>query len=445
MPKEKIPATNSDKHCQDIQPTDKVQLITDSKTPGLRLRVMPSGAKLWVFGYSVKVAPAPIKRKGDNFKSRTISLGPFHNGSKKAPANALTVTQARKQAAELKTRVNAGEDPALDKQRAIANRIAAEASRKTVRDVFEEWYSDEIIKQRTDKGAKEVHRMLAKDVLPDIGDLDIKAVSKGHIAAIAAKVQKRGDRIAHVVFSLTRQLMGFAVHRDYIELDPSSSIKKSKIGSPGNERERVLDDHELVELFTRLPESGLVGVNALAIPLQLATCCRIGELLKARWEHVDFDKREWFIPESKNGKAHTVYLSDFALTHFKQLYELSGFGEWLYPNRNGTNHLDAKTITKQIRDRQLPPEQIPKGRSKSKAQSLLLGERWTPHDLRRTGATIMASLQVSPDVIDRCLNHTEQNRITRTYQRYDYRPQMADAWALLGGKLIQLTEDSKKN
>lgn len=30
---------------------------------------------------------------------------------------------------------------------------------------------------------------------------------------------------------------------------------------------------------------------------------------------------------------------------------------------------------------------------------------WTPHDLRRTGATMMQALGISLDVIDRCQNH----------------------------------------
>ncbi len=69
---------------------------------------------------------------------------------------------------------------------------------------------------------------------------------------------------------------------------------------------------------------------------------------------------------------------------------------------------------------------------------MLPGGKWTPHDLRRTGATLMGSLGIRPDVIERCLNHTEQNKIQRIYQRAELRPEMAAAWQLLGERLAAL-------
>lgn len=56
---------------------------------------------------------------------------------------------------------------------------------------------------------------------------------------------------------------------------------------------------------------------------------------------------------------------------------------------------------------------------------------WTPHNLRHTGASIMTKLRVLPDVADRCLNHIEQNKLKRTYLRYDYDIEMKEAWISL--------------
>lgn len=79
-------------------------------------------------------------------------------------------------------------------------------------------------------------------------------------------------------------------------------------------------------------------------------------------------------------------------------------------------------------------------RRSAKAQALLLpGGKWTPHDLRRTGATIMTALGVLPEVAERCLNHTEENKVKRTYQRHSYAAEMAAAWHLLGDRLGILT------
>lgn len=438
----KIPATatNGDTFCQSIKPEEKTQYFTDSTTPGLRLRVTPTGAKLWVYGYKVKIADNPTYKKGDNYKSRSMVLGPFKEG-RKSPVEALTVKQARDIAASIKAEIRSGSDPQLEKKKAIALRITDEASRKTVIQVFEEWMDEEVIK-RKDHGS-EVRRMMQKDVLPFIGKLSINEVRKLHISDINTRVKKRGSRIAYVVFGLVRQMLCFAVEKDYIETDPSATIKKHKVGSPGNERERVLSELELVELFNKLPHSGLLGADALVFPIQLATICRIGELLTARWEHVNFNRREWYLPDSKNSRAHTIHLSDFALQHLIELKALTGDTIWLYPNRDNTSHINTQSLSKKVRDRQRDDGDTLKGRTILNPKSLLLtsgnSERWTPHDLRRTGETLMLQLGVMPDVAHRCSNHVEQNKVRRTYQRYEYRKEMIEAWNILGNYLNKVS------
>ena len=60
------------------------------------------------------------------------------------------------------------------------------------------------------------------------------------------------------------------------------------------------------------------------------------------------------------------------------------------------------------------------------------------HDLRRTGATLMGDLGVSSDVIERVLNHADENKIRRTYQRQLLLTQKKAAWQLLGELLDTL-------
>ena len=61
---------------------------------------------------------------------------------------------------------------------------------------------------------------------------------------------------------------------------------------------------------------------------------------------------------------------------------------------------------------------------------------WTPHDLRRTGATMMQALGVNLDVIDRCQNHVlAGSRVRRHYLHHDYAREKAEAWARLGTQL----------
>ena len=54
---------------------------------------------------------------------------------------------------------------------------------------------------------------------------------------------------------------------------------------------------------------------------------------------------------------------------------------------------------------------------------------------------MMTRLGVLPEVADRCLNHVEENRTKRIYQRHTYEAEMQEAWRLLGNRLTHLTKD----
>jgi integrase len=96
-----------------------------------------------------------------------------------------------------------------------------------------------------------------------------------------------------------------------------------------------------------------------------------------------------------------------------------------------------------VADRQRDGDKIA-GRSKQIDALRLSGGQWRPHDLRRTGASMMAELRAMPDVIERCLNHTEESKMRRIYQRATYEGPMREAWELLGARL-ELLESKPDN
>lgn len=103
-------------------------------------------------------------------------------------------------------------------------------------------------------------------------------------------------------------------------------------------------------------------------------------------------------------------------------------------------------MTKQIGDRQLADDRKPmSGRSKYCRTLKLSDGKWTPHDLRRTGATIMGNLGIRPDVIEKCLNHIEQNKMKKTYQHQGLIGEQQQAWKLLGERLDILTSSKQEN
>jgi integrase len=58
--------------------------------------------------------------------------------------------------------------------------------------------------------------------------------------------------------------------------------------------------------------------------------------------------------------------------------------------------------------------------------------KWTAHDLRRTGSTIMQSLGVPEHVRERCLNHVVGGKLGRVYGRYEFANEKREAWKRLG-------------
>jgi integrase len=66
---------------------------------------------------------------------------------------------------------------------------------------------------------------------------------------------------------------------------------------------------------------------------------------------------------------------------------------------------------------------------------------WRLHDLRRTAATGMARLGISPPVIERVLNHavTSAGPLAAVYQRYDYAKEKREALEVWASEVLRLT------
>lgn len=391
---------------------------------GLYLRVLASGAKSWVY-----------RLKDADGKTRWLDIGPYPS---------VSLLKANTEAALLKQKRRQGIDPIeeiAEKKALEAAEKAKAAARLTVRQLFDKWLEIEL-SQRKDKG-EEVKRAFEKDVLSKIGGMYASEVTRTNIATVLDDIVQRGSRrMANRTLTDLRQMFGFGYVRGIVESDPTHRTRKADIGGKEVERDRVLSEAEIKELQQIIPDAKLSKATECAIWIALSTGCRIGELLRAKWEDVDLVAGEWLIPEenSKNAKAHTIYLSAFAHQHFSTLRSINHETIWTYPDRTGECHVCVKTVTKQIGDRQRKPDEKPmKHRSKTTEALKLSGGKWTPHDLRRTGATIMASLGVRPDVIERCLNHTEENKVKRIYQRHDYKEEQKEAWQRLGQQLEMLT------
>jgi integrase len=406
---------------------------------GLYLRVFAGGSRQWVYRYS---------RDGKQIYY-PLEFYP-----------AMSLADARSKSAALTLmRKNGGdpvqEDARVQKEAEQAKQVAlkeaeALANRMTIKKLFDQWLETELKHGRKDAGA-EIARAFRKDVLPVLGMKAIEEVTRTDIGELIGQISARGARrLANRTRAELRQMFGYAIGAGLLEHDPTDRIKAS--GGKATERDRHLSEEELRVLSKRL--MGYQG-NRLrdAVPLtvvhavwvMLATCCRVGELSKAQWSDVNLEEGVWTLPDTKNGKPHTIYLSSFAVKQFEALKRLADGHGSVLPSRKGSSkpHIDEKALAKAIADRQRGEGKGPTLRKRrvSDTEVLVLeGGRWTPHDLRRTGATLMGRLGVVPWVIERCLNHIEPNKIQRTYQHQTYAEEQRAAWQKLGAYLEEIGE-----
>lgn len=354
----------------------------------------------------------------------------------------------------------------------IAEAARQEAENLPVQSMFDAWLQDGV--KRAD-GNAELRRSFDKDVLPLIGAKAVRSVGESDVRAVLRAIIGRGTyRMASRIHADLVQLFTWAEARKpwralMVEGNPTKLVELHKLlpngCDPDAERDRVLSPDELRELRSKLSdmeavyaatpagkkygtERPLKKETQLALWICLGTLCRIGELLMSRWEQVDLATGEWTIPRenTKTGVELKVYLSPFALRQFKALHALTGDTPFCFPARAAAGEISAqhvcvKSVSKQIGDRQTRFKKRAGPLSHRRHDNSLVlsgghaGE-WTPHDLRRTGATMMQQLGLSLDVIDRCQNHVlAGSRVRRAYLHHDYAVEKRDAWARLGERI----------
>ncbi|MDR6580919.1 tyrosine-type recombinase/integrase [Pseudomonas extremaustralis] len=365
------------------------------------------------------------------------------------------------------------------KQKAELAAQLAEADRKkskelTLLDLAGEWLRDGVARK---DGNAELRRKFAKDLYPALGSKLISSISEHDLRNLVRSVMARGaTRQAISLFSDIVQMFGWAQKRQpwrtlLIDGNPADLVEIHKLvpSDYQEERTRILSSIELQELHQRfqkmtedyaaLPAGAKYdGIRPLKLESQLAlwiclgTLCRIGELLQAEWKNVDLENGVWFIPVAnvkgsrRKKQDHHVFLSPFTTHYFIKLRQLTGHSQWCFPAKHHDGHVDLKVISKQVGDRQSSfKNRKPLARRRHDDTLVLSGGlngEWTPHDLRRTGATMMQASGISLDVIDRCQNHVlAGSRVRRHYLHHDYAAEKKAAWNLLGKKLIDILFD----
>ncbi|MDP3637839.1 MAG: tyrosine-type recombinase/integrase [Azonexus sp.] len=372
---------------------------------GLTFTLSASGKASWVLRY----------RHGG--KAREKTLGGYPE---------LSLAEARKLTMADRAKIQQGADVAAEKQ-------------KVKRDVASAWtfrnLAEDHLKKAEGRLAKttlEGRRQQLRDyVFPLVGNRPARSIEPHELATIAERVMTKSSNVARLVLVAIRAVYAHGVAKNAVDHDPCVSLRANAIlGARPARRQRLqLTDGELRVLLTSSSEMGVA--NGLMVKILLATATRIGELVNARWEHVDFQRREWVIPpeNSKNKKQFVIPLSDLACLWFVELKEISFGSAYVLPIRQKKKSFDDA-----------PMEPVTLNAAINKFCKKVGEEqcrRFTPHDLRSTARSYFGALGVDFLIAERCLNHT-LSALAEIYDKHDYideRRLALEKWSALLGQL----------
>jgi integrase len=311
MPKAKLDAT----FCLTAQcaPGKKRTDYYDTTVTGFVLEVRPNGAKTYVLRYFNEYG-----------KQCQRKIGGFAD---------ITFAQAQKLAKKYRAEVVMGGDPA-----------AAKAEKKAV-PTYAELAEDHLTFARNHlRRPENVERIIRVHLLPRFGKERADAITTQDVAKWLAEKRKAGlapATVEKLKVTLGRSFqLAIRAGVKGVRFNPAQTIPREKFN---NARDRFLTSDE-AERLLKAAEQSLNSQLKSIIALLLLTGARKGELLNARWEHIDRDRKLWFLPMTKNGSSRYVPLSQPALDIIEQLPRFDGC-PWLLPNpqsKNKTPYTDLK-------------------------------------------------------------------------------------------------------
>ncbi len=390
-----------------LKPGNERFEVWDASASGFGVRVSPAGRKSFIYLYRFEG------------RARRMTLGVYPR---------MSLATARTRHAEARELLEEeGKDPGAE----LVKTKRANREAPTVNDLADE-YMEKWAKPRK-RSWKKDGRLLKLNVLPFIGRKKAADVTRRDIILILDTVMDRGSPIsANRTLSVVRKMFRFGLTRDLVPHNPCEAIEAP---AKENQRDRVLSAAETKKLWKMLENDDLDMTLAQrqCLRLILVTAQRRGEVVTARWEDIDLGAAWWTIPEeiAKNNLPHRVPLSPLACRLLKAARKESPGSVFVFPHPRKESHINEEAVTKAVR----------------RNETFFGLEHWTPHDLRRTAASQMASMGTPRLTIGKILNHVEPG-VTAVYDRHSYdqeKRKALNAWArklesIISGKKAKVIE-----
>ncbi|OGI41833.1 MAG: hypothetical protein A2150_00520 [Candidatus Muproteobacteria bacterium RBG_16_64_11] len=362
----------------------------DGQMTGFGCRVYPSGRKAYVLAY---------RAEG---RKHIMVLG---------PCNVLTLDQGRRLAQTRLAEVIDGIDPMAERRKALRG--------ETVADLCRAYIERHAIPHK--KTADKDQRRLDRFILSAWRNHKIKAITRADVAALHHEIGRdSGPYEANRVLALLSKMFELAMAWGYLDetaANPAHRIKKFK----EEKRDRWVTPEELPRLAEAIDREVDIYARA-ALWLYLLTGLRKSELLNARWDDVDLDRKELRLADTKAGRVHYVPLSEPALALLRDLPRLADNHHVIPGREAGKGRYDIKKPWDRVR-------------TAAGVSDVRL------HDLRRTVGSWMAQAGNSLHLIGRVLNQSNPST-TAIYARFG-QDHVRDALEAHGKKIMGVAKGKR--
>jgi integrase len=387
----------TDRHCEK-RVANRIK-IYDRKCPGLYVSIIPSGVATFNFKFTDK----------STGKQRCKWLGIYNPD--------FTVADARTVVYALKNRIGNGENVAETLRQHKALRVK---QGKTVDEIIKErveWMKTPVRKADGEmrpriESWENVARHLWNYLSPRLGKKLASEVTKQDIATLSNDIVlgKHGGKAsvsnARHMRRAASALFNWAAEagRDYVTASPCVNLPKLDDEHP---RARVLTEDEIRILWHGLDREDMPWdrKTRLALRFALATMLRSGEMLPIHRDelNMDNDTPSVDIPARRVKKRRVINqpLSDLALEIIK---EAMGNYEYAFAGRFGDAPLSRQAMSGALAGTKMTRNGKRVTRTPGICELLGLAP-FTPHDLRRTAATMCGELGLSESGISLCLDH----------------------------------------